>query len=144
MTKLHLTRLPFMRVPGWIVALTLAGCGGPAALPTVEVSGNVSYDGMPVADGSVTFAAQDGRTAPVVLAVAAGRYGGRVTVGEKRIEVRAMRPAQVSESAATGPGGGEGPLLENFIPAAYNDASGLSRNLSGPGPVVIDLELEKR
>ena len=60
---------------------------------------------------------------------------------DQRIEIRAMRKAERTGSAATGPGGDEGPVLENFIPAAYNDASQLTKTIEAPGPVVIDLDL---
>jgi hypothetical protein len=119
----------------------MSGCSGPSQPITVPVSGTVSYDGKPIADGSITFAAVDGSCAPNVLQIAAGRYEGRVVVGEKRIEIRAMRKAERTGSAATGPGGDEGPVLENFIPAAYNDASQLTKTIEPPGPVVIDLDL---
>ena len=119
----------------------VSGCGGPSPPVTAPVSGTVSYDGKPIADGSITFAAVDGSCAPSVLQIAEGRYEGRVVVGEKRIEIRAMRQAERTGSAATGPGGDEGPVLENFIPAAYNDASQLTRTIDPPGPVVVDLDL---
>lgn len=122
----------------------VSGCGGPSPPVTAPVSGSVSYDGKPIADGSITFAAMDGSCAPNVLQITEGRYEGRVVVGEKRIEVRAMRQAERTGSAATGPGGDEGPMLENFIPAAYNDASALTGSIAVPGPVVIDLELTAR
>lgn len=119
----------------------VSGCGGPSPPVTAPVSGAVSYDGKPIVDGSITFAAVDGSCAPNVLQIAEGRYEGRVVVGEKRIEIRAMRKAERTGSAATGPGGDDGPVLENFIPAAYNDASQLTRTIQPPGPVVIDLDL---
>ena len=119
----------------------VSGCGGPSPPVTAPVSGTVSYDGKPIADGSITFAAVDGSCAPSVLQIAEGRYEGRVVVGEKRIEIRATRQAERTGSAATGPGGDEGPVLENFIPAAYNDASQLTRTIDPPGPVVVDLDL---
>ena len=126
---------------------SVSGCGGPSPPVTAPVAGTVSYDGKPIVDGSITFAAVDGSCAPNVLQIAEGRYEGRVVVGEKRIEIRAMRQAERTGSAATGPGGDdgpggdEGPVLENFIPAAYNDASRLTRTIAPPGPVVIDLDL---
>ncbi len=126
--------------PGVVWVFTCVGCG-PAAPPTVLVSGTVAYDGTPVADGSVTFVSPDGSAVPSVLIVQDGRYKGRVVAGEKRIEVRGMRPAQGPAAAAGGPGSDEGGLLENYIPAPYNDTSTLLRVLDPPGPHVIDLDL---
>lgn len=127
----------------WIVALmawVTAACG-PRALETVAVSGRVTYDGAPIANGSICFVNVDRRVAPQVLTITEGRYRGRVVVGDKRLEVRGMRQGEVSESAATGPQDGGTPGLRNFIPAAYNDASMLTHSLAGPGPIVIDLDL---
>jgi len=136
------------RLCGIIVAtLLVAGMGGCGPRPPVivPVSGKVSYDGTPIADGSITFAARDGSTAPNVLKITKGRYEGLVAVGEKRIEVRAVREAKRGELLFTGPVSGpgveDGPALVNFIPAAYNDASTLTRLLEPPGPVTVDLEL---
>lgn len=132
-----------------IIAITLlvaglAGCG-PRPPVMVPVSGTVSYSGTPIADGSITFAARDGSTAPNVLKITEGRYEGRVVIGDKRIEVRAMRKVKRSDGPlmgpVSGPGVEEGPALMNFIPAAYNDASTLTRLIEPPGPVTVDLDL---
>ena len=138
------------RLCGIIVATLLAaglgGCG-PRLPVMVPVSGTVSYDGTPIADGSITFAAGDGSTAPNVLKITKGRYEGMVAVGDKRIEVRAVREAKRSELLFTGPVAGpgveDGPVLVNFIPAAYNDASTLTRLIEPPGPVTVDLALDR-
>lgn len=137
------------RLCGIIVAtLLVAGMGGCGPRPPVivPVSGTVSYDGTPIADGSITFAARDGSTAPNVLKITKGRYEGLVAVGEKRIEVRAVREAKRGELLFTGPVSGpgveNGPALVNFIPAAYNDASTLTRLIEPPGPVTVDLDLD--
>ena len=124
-----------------LLVVGMAGCNRPRPPVMVPVSGTVSYNGKPIAEGLIVFAARDGSCAPNLLKITAGRYEGRVIVGDKRIEVRAMRKAKRSESAATGPGADEGPVLENWIPAEYNDASTLTRLLEPPGPVTIDLEL---
>lgn len=126
--------------PGVIWFVASVGCGE-AAPPTVLVSGTVAYDGEPVADGSVTFVSPDGSAVPGVLIVRDGRYEGRVVAGQKRIEVRGMRPARGPAAAAGGPGSDEGGLLENYIPASYNDTSTLLRMLDSPGPHVVDLDL---
>jgi hypothetical protein len=125
-----------------LVAVVVAGCGGPARPVMVPVSGAVQYDGQPVAEGSVTFVAPDGSSVPNVLTIADGRYAGQVVAGEKRLEVRGLRRAKVPAAAAGGPGSEDGTTLENYIPAAYNDQSTLVREIMPPGPTVIDLELD--
>lgn len=133
-----------MSMRGGTLVLLIAfvsGCGGPAGPVMVPVSGAVQYDGQPVAEGSVTFVAPDGGSVPNVLTITDGRYGGRVVAGEKRLEVRAMRRAKVPAAAAGGPGSEDGTTLENYIPAAFNDQSMLLREITPPGPLVIDLDL---
>jgi hypothetical protein len=124
-----------------VVAIAAAGCGRSNVLPLVTVSGSVSYDGNPVADGSVMFVAPDGSTVPVVLTVTDGRYEGRVVAGKKRIEVRGMRRSKNATATTGGPGADEAGVLENYIPPTYNDASTIVRSIDVPGPQTIDLDL---
>lgn len=120
----------------------VSGCGGPAGPAMVPVSGAVQYDGQPVAEGSVTFVAPDGSSVPNVLTITDGRYVGRVVAGQKRLEVRGMRRAKLAAASAGGPGTEDGTALRNYIPAAYNDRSTLVREITPPGPLVIDLDLD--
>jgi hypothetical protein len=105
----------------------------------VPVSGTVTFDGEPIATGSVMFVPHDRAAVPNVLSVTAGHFEGLVSAGEKRVEVRALRPGR--GPAATGPGAEDAASLVNYIPAKYNDSSSLGRTVEPPGPHVIDLEL---
>ena len=43
-----------------MVTIALQGCSGPSGPKTMRVWGDVSYEGMPVEEGSITFEASDG------------------------------------------------------------------------------------
>jgi len=125
-----------------LVLVSLSGCG-PRPPVMVEVSGEVIYDGIPVPGGTVSLVPADGGGAPVLLTIVAGRYAGLVPVGTKRVEIRGLRLAARPLPSTGGPGAEEAEAVEGFIPAKYNDQSGLSRELAPPGPLTIDFRLEK-
>ncbi len=50
---------PFATTKACFILLLSVGCGGPAAVATVPVSGKVTLDGQPVISGQVSFAAAD-------------------------------------------------------------------------------------
>ena len=111
---------------GLLAALSLAaGCGdGPA---TGEVSGMVKVDGqVPAAGSSITFIPADGQspTAGAVLGED-GRYRVQVPVGKARVEIRVPRPVAKNAPKVQGPGA-EGGLIEESLPARYNDQSELT------------------
>jgi hypothetical protein len=114
------------RAAGLLAALILvAGCGdGPA---TGEVSGTVKVDGqVPAAGSSITFIPADGKspTAGAVLGED-GRYQVEVPIGTARVEIRVPRPMGKRAPKAAGPGA-EGGLIEESLPARYNDKSELT------------------
>jgi hypothetical protein len=124
------------------ILLVVAGCG-PAAVPMVELSGEVAYEGRAIPQGTVSFVPADGAGPPALLAITDGRYAGRVPAGGKRVEIRGLRPAARPRPSTGGPGADEAEAVESFIPSKYNDQSGLSREIAPPGPVRIDFALEK-
>lgn len=128
-------------LPGIVLIGLFSGCG-PAAVPTVEVSGLINFEDRPVQRGTVSFVPADGGGAPALLPIVDGRYAGRVTGGRKRIEIRGLRPATKPQPSTGGPGADEAEAVESFIPSQFNDQSGLSREVTPPGPLAIDFDLE--
>jgi hypothetical protein len=98
------------------LVLALAGCGssGPQEPPPTVVSGTVLLDGKPVPKGSITFAANGSQT----LEITDGKFEGKVTPGEKRVEVRAFQG-----KTEPPPGHQKGMPFEaepkNILPARY-------------------------
>ncbi len=72
-----------------LIALAASGCGSPVSV----VSGTVTYDGQPVAQGGITFYPKDGK-GPAV--------GAEVTDGQYRVEgiMPGSKTVQVSGSVA--------------------------------------------
>jgi hypothetical protein len=69
-----------------LLVLAAAGCGGGDA----AVSGTVTYEGVPVKSGYITFAPEDGKGTPAAAPIADGKYTvPRVSPGKKVVRVEA-------------------------------------------------------
>lgn len=64
----------------------VVGCG-PEKNNTVTVQGNVTVDGNPVEQGSITFLSSDGETPTSGGVITGGKYTAEVIPGEKTIMV---------------------------------------------------------
>jgi hypothetical protein len=107
------------------VLALIAGCNdGPA---TGEVSGTVKVDGqVPAAGSSITFIPKDGQSPTAGAVIGSdGRYRVQVPIGLTRVEIRVPRPATRRGPKVEGPGA-EGGLIEESLPARYNDQSELT------------------
>ncbi len=115
--------------------LVASGCGPRDT--RVECSGTVTYAGQPVEEGSIGFfpLAGGGRSEGAVIT--AGRYTARVLPGRHRVEIRGSRPLAGKAIVSDMPSG----IREDFIPAAFNDASKLEVEIpaTGPHPLPFDL-----
>jgi hypothetical protein len=127
-----------------VLAGLLAGCGakGPQR---VAVSGTVTFDGQPVNDGQVVFTPQaDGMTAagPIV----AGRYNIATergpSPGLNNVRITANRPTGRKVQAG-GYAASQAPqdVMEQYIPAKYNDSSELSVEFEAASAATHDFEL---
>jgi hypothetical protein len=131
-----------------VLGLLSAGCGGDAA----SVSGLVSYEDQPVANGYVTFAPADGKGPVVGGAVTNGRYAvANVPPGPKVVKVEASSGAgpsvQTSEDAARvskelkGKYGADGIIRTETVPP---DAAGNNQAVEvRAGSQTLDLALKK-
>jgi hypothetical protein len=98
------------------------------APPTAEVSGTVTLDGKPLADGDVMFANPAGGFPPDVLAVKNGAFKGMAKTGKAKVEIRAYRPATKKPTTAESVAG-----PENYLPARFNTASTLTAEITATG-----------
>ncbi|MCI0463211.1 MAG: hypothetical protein L0Z62_40205 [Gemmataceae bacterium] len=106
-------------VAGLLAVLALAaGCSsGPA---TGDVTGTVTVDGKtPPSGSSITFIPTDGKSPTAGSLIEEGKYTARVPVGTAKVEIRVPRVIGKSK-AREGPGAG-GDLVEESLPARYND-----------------------
>ncbi|MBY0458794.1 MAG: hypothetical protein K2V38_15765 [Gemmataceae bacterium] len=124
-----------------LLALTAAGCGGPA---TGDVSGVVKVDGQTPAEGSsITFVSADGKTAGGGALITDGKYNVKLATGNYKVEVRAPRTLKGAKTAPAGDGpqpggpgsgGPGGPAnIEESLPAKYNDKTELTYEVKAGG-----------
>ena len=121
--------------------LLLAGCRGSGHLETVPVSGTVTLDGKPLAQGTVTFAPEMGRAATGAIqpdgsyTLKTYKPGDGALLGKHRVAVvaREVLPSNGPEPYRAG---------RWLIPVFYSDSaqSGLSFEVK-PGKNVYDIEL---
>lgn len=131
---------------------TLSGCGGKSGPQRSSVKGKVTFDGQPVADGSIVFLPAQGVTGPSAGGeIRDGVYdiaeaGGPVP-GAHRVEITATRTEGTENVAgvdgATGgaSGGGSIPKVTMYIPPQYNLDSTLQADIKS-GANTFDFELK--
>ena len=120
--------------------LLLAGCPGPAAPENQTVTGTVTFDGEPVAEGEIVFRDTDGQTRSCGGQIVDGTYSFEASPGSKKVEITALRvvPGKMDTSNP----GQEVPLKEPYIPAKYNTESTLTAEVSGADPIDFALTSE--
>ena len=132
----------------WVVVLSLLGsisllgCAeGKKTPPQVKVSGNVKYDGKPIASGKIVFESMTPGEIPEPLNITAGLYEGTVAAGKKKIRIYGYKAGKPYPKDTPG---GEGiNVQENFVPAKYNAETELAKDVSAPGPHTFDFDLTK-
>lgn len=124
--------------------IVLVGCGG-AARDRAAVSGQVTFDGQPLANGQVVFEPR-GQGRMAIAQLVDGRYAIAAergpTAGEYIVRITASRTT--GEKASGGPTstGELRDVHEQFLPAKYNDASELKIQIDpAAGDVEQDFEL---
>jgi hypothetical protein len=136
-----------LRLLGYaVLAGLLAGCGdrGPQR---VAVSGTVTFNGKPLADGTIRFVPTATASSPVAGAdIKDGKYTadirGGVPVGTQRVEIEAYRV----DPRATKPGMPAPPMARGvpriqYIPKRYNVDSQLSMTIE-PGSKIITKDFD--
>ena len=123
-----------------------AGCGG--APETTAVSGGVTFDGEPVAEGQVAFEPQSGgRMAYAVIS--GGKYATAkdrgVEPGRYLVRITASRPSgKLAEEDSFIRDEASAVVNEQFIPAKYNSASELTVEIKPGESAVHDFELTSK
>lgn len=105
-----------------VVALVVAGCGGDG-LTRGSVSGKVTFDGQPVAKGTIRFTPTGGTKGPMAMAeIADGQYAitmAAPVVGKHTVQIEGIRDTAKKDELGR-------PIGEQFIPAKYNEKTTLS------------------
>lgn len=132
-------RFPFVLALASFALVSLAGCE-PSGPETVPVTGTVSFDGTPVAEGDIVFIPPDPTALSTAARISGGVYAMDATPGEKKVEIRATRI--VPGKANTDNPGSTEPAMEMFIPTKYNTETTLKQTVPPEGGK-IDFALTK-
>lgn len=119
----------------WLVMLAV-GCSGDGML---TITGSVTYDGQPLADGAISFHPLDAKIAPQGGLIAAGRFRVRTRPGRYRVEIRATRPQAGAVELTPG-----ATPREQYIPARYNDESTLEAEVTPQGANTFTFDLQSK
>jgi hypothetical protein len=107
----------------------LLGCGGGG----VSVKGEVTFDGKPVDEGSISFESADGKGPSMGGRIEAGRYEVSAQGGAGRKVVRIRGVLKTGRKVEAGPPVPKGVLIDEIkgpIPAAYNEQSTMTVDLA--------------
>jgi hypothetical protein len=110
-----------------------AGCGS-APSDTVPVHGTATFDGQPIAKGSIVLIPVDGKTASDGGAIVDGKFDLRAKPGKKRVEIHASREGKFD------PVMGQAEQV-GYIPAKYNTQSTLSAEIKVDGENKLEFVL---
>lgn len=117
--------------PHFTLALTLlagafAGCGdsGPAVYP---VTGTVTLDGQPLADGRIAFRDTEGQIPSAGGAIVDGKFSFKSQPGTMRVSINARRDVP-GEFVSPAPGE-KVQVTEEMIPEEYNTRSEVTKEV---------------
>lgn len=121
----------------FVALATLVGCGDRSPhLSTV--TGTVTLDGVPIANGELTFRPVEAGVAPRAATVRDGHYRVELPPGRMLVEVHAAGPATGPPTRDMGPG------FEELVPARYRGPeSVLTIVVSADGDNTCPLVLER-
>ncbi len=126
---------------------SLAGCGSTEPGPErTIVTGKVTFEGEPVAQGHIWFIPVSGRQGPQAgAAIIDGQYRvenkGGVPVGDCQVKITAERPQ--ADTKIVSDGGPEEIPTAQFIPARYNEKTELTAQIElRPEPVEKNFDLK--
>jgi hypothetical protein len=125
---------------GLTVVVGSLGCGRAPGLNVHPVSGTVTVDGAPLAEGWITFRALEGDTRGQAGRITNGAYRAEAFAGPARIAVTATR-AVPGKFVSPAPGVEPRPRTEQFIPRRYNQKTELAAEIPVGGIRGLDFAL---
>lgn len=87
--------------------------------PFTDVSGTVTLDGNPLADGELIFLAPDNSATPSTGPIVEGKFKFRATYGLKKVQVNATKDTGRKEMDGW-------PIRESILPERYNTKTELT------------------
>lgn len=115
----------------------LAGCAPSDGMS--QVSGTVTLDGKPLETGAITFAPTDGQSPTAGATIQAGKYTARIPKGSVKVAITSPKEVGKRKLYNT-PDSPETPIIQELIPAKYNQATELTRDISGDATLDFDLK----
>lgn len=111
-----------------LVVVCISGCSDDGL---TAVSGTVTFDGEPVADGSISFMPVDGNGITAGGIIENGKYKARVSPGEMAIQIHASREVKKDNPTAEEIERGLDSDMVPYIPSQYNLESTLKETIDG-------------
>lgn len=108
--------------------LVITGCGGDSGPATYPVSGTVTLDDEPVPKGQIIFRDPEGKIVSAAGKIVDGEFSFESQPGAKRVEITANREVP-GKFQTPNPGEGKLPVLEQYVPRRYNEASKLTKEV---------------
>jgi hypothetical protein len=127
------------RTVGVLTLVLALGCGG-GAMPVV--SGTVTLDGQPVANGSISFVPLDGKGRTAGGTITDGKYSTKVPVGEMKVSISVPKIVGREKEFDT-PDSPTRDVAKESAPEKYNSKSELKLTV-GPGDTVHDFVLSTK
>jgi hypothetical protein len=124
------------------VTLLVAGCGGTDRL---AVEGTVTFQGEPIAEGSITLRPIEGTQSPTAGSrIVDGKFridaDGGPRPGTFRVEIAASRPT--GRKIMDPETGQPTDMIEQYIPPRYNRQSELTAEITPGGPNELEFNLD--
>lgn len=107
----------------FFVAIFTLGCGHRSSIERVPVEGNVTYNGLPIANGQIQFLPLDGTPGNAAGSpIVAGKYAvankGGVPIGKHRVVIEGYQPPPPTADPDAG--------RVQFLPDKFNRRSELT------------------
>tara|TARA_R110002111_G_scaffold2705_4_gene17950 strand:+ start:41405 stop:41833 length:429 start_codon:yes stop_codon:yes gene_type:complete len=119
----------------------LVGCGSSAdGVVRYPVTGTVTWNGQPLPEGDIIFIPTEKTARPEGAVIKEGQFELTLAPGSMRVEIRASRETGKMIESAVDPGQ-KIAVVENYIPAKYNDKSELKAEVSADGENQFQFEL---
>ena len=127
-----------MRIFSLLVVLLLASFGCDSGPRLYEITGKVTFDGVPVAKGDITLRPEKTSTAPQGAMIKDGSFVMKASEGKYKVEIISTRVVP----------GKKGPMgedaIEEFIPQKYNTKTTLGAEVKTTGNNELIFELTSK
>jgi hypothetical protein len=110
--------------------MAFAGCSETKNNETkrVQVRGKVTLDGKALPTGKISFDLANGEP-PATFDILDGNYEGRAPVGKCKVMINSIQKVSMKEKMKMDGPGYDSVAEENILPARYNTASEITREL---------------